>query len=94
MVVFASYAPMKKSNPPVRITDAIEPYTIFVDVIKKNGMRGIKEPNTVEESTIAKLRLASPLSTGASFNSKDIINSSIAFGFDVMLLVMLSSASP
>ena len=54
------------------ITEAIEPYTIFVDVIKKNGMRGINEPNTVEESTIAKLRLASPLSTGASFNSKDI----------------------
>ena len=56
------------------ITEAIEPYTIFVDVIKKNG---INEPNTVEESTIAKLRLASPLSTGASFNSKD----NLAFQF-------------
>jgi hypothetical protein len=48
MVVFVLYAPMKKSNPPLTITEATEPYTIFVDVTKKNGMRGIKEPNTVE----------------------------------------------
>jgi hypothetical protein len=63
MVAFASYVPMKKRSPPLTITEATEPYTIFVDVIKKNGIRGTKEPNTVEESTIAKRRLASPLST-------------------------------
>src|SRR4029077_808566 len=93
-VVLASYAPMKNNKAPLTITDAIDPSAIVDEVTKKNGIKGMTEPNIVEESTTSKLRLASSFSTGASLSSNDIMNSCIAFGFDAIPSVIVSSAMP
>ena len=61
---------------------------------KRYGIRGMKDPNTVEDPTIKALRLASDLSTSARSSSYDIMNSSIAFGFFAILFVRSSSSFP
>ena len=75
---------MKNSTAPLITTEAIVPAIIEEAFTKKYGINGMIDPNIVDESTTAKLQRASFSSTGASFSSKAIMNSSIALGFEAM----------